>query len=402
MFEFVVCVSGLVFTPIADALQLQIQQDLVMREIRANSLQPHGILKAGSKIDVPDTYRVMKGDQIDINGTLANWLAKSGYQHTNNPTLSTAGNNKDFFFPIHIVEAAYGSDVGDKFANQEYFVELRHLAKSGSLLVLNSDAKVYAWNTKSPLQTLESRQLMEKADAAQANCNCDRNGQPLGAQAQTDVAAATRAVTQAGRQPTAPVQRESQSARPVAQRTAPAGGSGIPGLGAACSRFIDRNGNYGAFGEMVLNEIRRYPIYNSETNQITRICPKFNSFDDAKKNHFWVWVYASLAQQESSCDPSVQSDPRKVSNPNGPAVGLFQMELKKSLRASRDVVYRGHFCSGNPFSPAVNIRCSARIMAGQLANGRGLYSYDPQYWGPFKSQANGIAKRSISRYPGCY
>jgi hypothetical protein len=173
-------------------------------------------------------------------------------------------------------------------------------------------------------------------------------------------------------------------------------------LPSACNAFITRSGALGPYGQLVAREISRYDVYFSPHNRIEQICPNFHNFRSrAEKTQFWVWVYASLAAQESSCDPNQSAPP--TMNPNGVAVGLLQMEKRTDLRRSRDIAYHGNYCSGNPYAPAVNIRCSARIMAGLLSKQQGLYARNrAQYWGPLQSNRNNMTKKSIAQYQACY
>ncbi len=100
------------------------------------------------------------------------------------------------------------------------------------------------------------------------------------------------------------------------------------GFNSACRRFIDGNGEPGAYGQVVLQAIRQIaPDCFFQQMEVGDLCPPYANFNQEQKEHFWLWVMASLAQDESSCNSRVTA-----AATNGQAVGLFQLEQSVALR----------------------------------------------------------------------
>ncbi len=135
-----------------------------------------------------------------------------------------------------------------------------------------------------------------------------------------------------------------------------------------CESFIKKDGSIGPLGEEILKNIeneklstaaydqqkadaerngipssqisdKRYAVFLDETlasriPNLQEVCPKFDTFSEAEKKHFWVWTFAAMAQVESSCI----SGHREGLDENGEAVpgypypnkykgqGLYMME----------------------------------------------------------------------------
>ena len=175
------CLASLTLSTAAVAFQLQIKDDNVqLRALSDGAMRPVGILTAGSTVDVPDDYRVMRSGHVDVQASLAKWLSQSGYSQTRNPQLKSGGDANDFFFPVHIVRASPMSAVAGLHANREYYVSLRYLAQHGALLQTTEKAPVYDWQTTAPLESLAARAEMAQAARsveATADCHCGETTQ---------------------------------------------------------------------------------------------------------------------------------------------------------------------------------------------------------------------------------
>ncbi|MCB0386952.1 MAG: hypothetical protein KDD43_16280, partial [Bdellovibrionales bacterium] len=95
-----------------------------------------------------------------------------------------------------------------------------------------------------------------------------------------------------------------------------------------CQAFIDENGQLGEWGVQVLKTIAMVDedCFYKQMN-VVGLCPRFSQMKPEDKSKFWVYVFASIAQKESSCDPSVYA-----SGSYGRADGLFQLEHSYVLR----------------------------------------------------------------------
>lgn len=131
------CVGLSVLTALAPslslALEVKLQQSINLRASSEGSsvLKKVGRLASGSIVSIPDEYAVKKDGRVDFELTLNNWLSKSSNLSDEAGMKSFSETKKDFFFPIKIVKAAPGSELGDK---DSYMVALRFLQRKGALL----------------------------------------------------------------------------------------------------------------------------------------------------------------------------------------------------------------------------------------------------------------------------
>ncbi|MBX3040084.1 MAG: hypothetical protein KF789_05170 [Bdellovibrionaceae bacterium] len=174
------------------------------------------------------------------------------------------------------------------------------------------------------------------------------------------------------------------------------------------NRFIDKQGNLGPWGRTALQEIRANPeeYVNNNPPDVMILCKNYKNFDKNKKEHFWVWMFSSLAAPESSCN-------EKAANhgaPNGTAIGLFQLEKPFCDRVG---------VSGNLYNGHINTRCAVKGLAMELRRRDNLMSptskaSDPRrtYWGPLRTDDNNKARGGdisgakkfralVGKFPGC-
>ena len=403
--ELALICSGLILGPVAEGFQLQLQQTLNVRTLTNGRMVKVGMLTAGSTVDVPEQFKREDADHhVDIQASLNAWLDQSRYD-------SKKDDNSDFFFPVHVVRASPGSDASKLKLGTTYYMAVGFLAKRGRVLETTEPADVYSFDDATPYRTARptnaDSQLAGRAGTCPNGCANSPNSTATQAQAALDIAANHRGTSALNPRP---VTRGSESAAPDGSFTP----QGYPFFGGTnCSQFIDPQGNYGPEGQMILHEIERYPYLMSADNRLNEICHSYNSFSEAQKKNWLIWVFTSVIMQESGCNPTAQGDPR--ANPNGVPGGYTQMEMQRSLRLKKDLdVWHGRFCTnpaGMPqediLDPETNIRCGFRHFYNHIALGNNIYARTTSnYWHALTSLPKDgerylKAKRVISSYRGC-
>lgn len=149
-----------------------------------------------------------------------------------------------------------------------------------------------------------------------------------------------------------------------------------------CDNFINSRGELGPWGRTAIAEIRNNPdAYENRVPQdIHQWCPRYSAFNADQRQLFWVWVFASMAASESSCDPAANNP----NAPNGTAYGLFQL----------DRVNCGNI---NLNEPHGNTRCAVRRLARELNCRNQLMTPTSRgrcgtYWGPLRTDDNNTAR----------
>lgn len=166
-----------------------------------------------------------------------------------------------------------------------------------------------------------------------------------------------------------------------------------------CKNFIDETGKLGEWGDILVKAIDRVGsdcFYNKM--EMGDTCKKFHLFDDKRKKQFWAYVFASIAQTESSCNPRARAP-----GANGIADGLLQLEYSRSLRSRSDRDEK--FCKTNTPTNTQDItfqfECAASIFNDfhcgepprQLSSTEG-------YWERLRGSNNTISKL-IKKFPEC-
>lgn len=130
-------------------------------------------------------------------------------------------------------------------------------------------------------------------------------------------------------------------------------------------------GEVGEWGQIILNTFDSLPpdelqnsFFSDNIPDMPFICPRFFEFSDELKKKFWVWSFAAIAWEESSCKPKAS-----VPGVNSRAVGLLQLEDSRRLRSDR-----GKHCDvKNIISPPNNLACGVEIMHQQLLGSKSKY-----------------------------
>lgn len=191
-------------------------------------------------------------------------------------------------------------------------------------------------------------------------------------------------------------------------------GSRMPGLtrlffaqDANCTNFINNDGSYGAWGNVVKDYITNSPasarFLGDNVAHINQSCPRWGRLNREQRTHFWVWSFAAIAWDESRC----RANARNARATNGVAVGLLQMEENRSARS-----WRGPNCRVSSVSGAAeNLRCGLDIMAELLRGqqgeyrGRGALVYtggrNTSYWEKLRHSGGGTIGDRIRSHPLC-
>lgn len=186
---------------------------------------------------------------------------------------------------------------------------------------------------------------------------------------------------------------------------------------ARCRNFIKSDGTFGDWGKMIVTYInkdkdRQKRYYNPALpglQSAPHTCPNWGNMDHDEKAQFWVWMFASIAQVESSCNNRAVNE-GKVPDPSDRPRGLFQLNTLKSKRS-----WRGQNCtfpSGaeNVYKPVNNIHCSLDIMDELLKGRSGEYRNNGKifptnsYWEKLRSEhslTGGKIGELVRMFPGC-
>jgi hypothetical protein len=153
----------------------------------------------------------------------------------------------------------------------------------------------------------------------------------------------------------------------------------------ACHNFITSDGKLGPWGLLgikALGDVDRGYIKNTGRSCfyddliMNDLCPAFKKFTKSEKNLYWGHVLASIAMDESTCNPNAQN--RKGTN--GIADGLFQLEYSKTLRYHRDP----DFCKAKEAYPTTKfdfqMECTASIIRDIHCERDRRLTYELGYW----------------------
>lgn len=174
------------------------------------------------------------------------------------------------------------------------------------------------------------------------------------------------------------------------------------GVKEKCFDFIKKNGELGKWGEVIENTINELSAEEKNRTFLSNnipdmefICPKFKDFSEYLKIKFYVWVFASISFDESSCNEFIKDGPGEQKSLK--AQGLLQLESFRSLRKER-----GRHCDVNNIKlPENNLACGVDILYEILKGKDSLY-YDGKstgelfwkgsYWAKIRLKAKNIKK----------
>jgi hypothetical protein len=182
---------------------------------------------------------------------------------------------------------------------------------------------------------------------------------------------------------------------------------GFQGLGKgfdkSCKEFIKDDGSFGDFGNIIAKYIDEAgddsPLLNDDITDMKTTCPNWKKFSNVEKTHFWAHTFASMAMDESTCNPKARN-PR---GSDGPAAGLLQMPERKSGQAG--YYWRGPNCkkATDMYDPNDNIKCSLDIMSELMRGTKGIYKNkggifgkkNTSYWEKLKRKSSPKKSRII-------
>lgn len=154
------------------AVDVKVQRTVNLRTSSDSSsvLKKVGKLAAGSIVSIPDEFAVRKNGAVDFESTLNNWLTKGSNLANEAGMKNFTDTKKDFYFPIKIVQAAPGSELGNQ---DSYMVALHYLQRKGALLetTQTTDLMDRALLEQAPAAEVSAPETVaaERADAASAS-----------------------------------------------------------------------------------------------------------------------------------------------------------------------------------------------------------------------------------------
>lgn len=229
----------------------------------------------------------------------------------------------------------------------------------------------------------------------------------------------------------------------------------LPGLtpsfsssGARCDNFIDENGEFGPYGEILRDTIyyitNQYPSRKvsllldpdlvTGVRGLKELCPNFSRLNEDERVHFWVWVFAAIAWHESKCETGANLV--GADNPNGLSVGVLHMPHDLRYRAdysnqslgtgscrehhpSEGQVLHGYWITDQAMlNPRLNLKCGLDALLSALRGFHTTECYQSwnhtiaqplkpckpsifnNYWAAFKSENGGISQL-IKEHPLC-
>ena len=183
-----------------------------------------------------------------------------------------------------------------------------------------------------------------------------------------------------------------------------------------CGRFIKKDGKVGDLGRVIAAHIRAHrDLYLGRSiggmdspPPAPPTCPRWNSFNDDQKVHYWIWTLMSVSMTESGCN--LKEEGRASQNPNGKPLGLFQLERASvAIRQGRDpVCYGSKKHPSNPVSAERNIDCAMSIFTNQMkaalsVHGKPYVFAGSSYWAYLRDlDATGAINKRMNLYAPCH
>lgn len=133
--------------------------------------------------------------------------------------------------------------------------------------------------------------------------------------------------------------------------------------------FVNKDGQVGELAKhissLVAEDIKIHEnesVFMKDNPDFELYCKGFKKMTPTIRVAFYTWIFEITAFMETTCKPETINNSPGV--PNGPAVGLYQLEDRVSLRS-----YRGPHCkvsSAEIRTAKGNTGCAFDIMKGQL------------------------------------
>jgi hypothetical protein len=163
-----------------------------------------------------------------------------------------------------------------------------------------------------------------------------------------------------------------------------------------CDNIIAPDGTLGPWGKYLETILQpdAYPIlFDGELTDLDTYCPRFSQMNPADQEEFWVYLIASVAFKESSCNPKV-SAPGVDGNT---ASGLLQMAVGKESEWG---------CPKNMSStnPDQNLNCGLKIMVEDFDRNHTIFAKSGKnYYQSLHTNTDGAAVRKrLANYEPCH
>jgi hypothetical protein len=163
--------------------------------------------------------------------------------------------------------------------------------------------------------------------------------------------------------------------------------------------FINTKGEVGVAGQEIIKAVQNHAsqcLYNDL--DVSSICPKYKNFSTAQKDSFWVYAFASVAQFESSCNPTADA-----AGTNDVADGLFQMEYSWKQRRSAGRDRKLCKASGPYDSQDIKFQAECSISILRDTNCKFGWPLDGRkgYWHLLRSNSSFKIGKTMMNFPGC-
>lgn len=207
----------------------------------------------------------------------------------------------------------------------------------------------------------------------------------------------TKKISNIGLAPEAPCTKCEEKAQNL-RKPLPIYPNPINGMARSCMNFIRADGTLGPFGQAIVKNIQnKENFYNPKAKGgLTSVCKNWNSLSKSEKEIFWVWAFASIANDESSCNASVVVP----GMPGRKAAGLLQIEHQPRNRNFRQSAC-SRLSAKETLNSEKNIACGVAMMNGFLGDTSKTFLFTKgSYWHHLRSNTQFI-KKYLDQNPVC-
>lgn len=185
--------------------------------------------------------------------------------------------------------------------------------------------------------------------------------------------------------------------------------SGYSNQGADCSTFIQADGSLGPLGRVIsthIDSMGNNSLFHSRNLPAAiAVCPRWSSFTNEQRDHFWVWLMAAISFKETTCGANTVN---KAAT-HGTAIGHLQLNKHRKDRAWRGGESGKSCAVQDVSSPAANMKCGLEILHEQLKGKNGLYKGNGNlfgrgansYWQELRQKNGGTVIKLVKSYPAC-
>ncbi|MCB0408207.1 MAG: hypothetical protein KDD34_08390 [Bdellovibrionales bacterium] len=187
----------------------------------------------------------------------------------------------------------------------------------------------------------------------------------------------------------------------------------LPGSAArSCSQFVNSSGQLGDYGRRTLAAIQKIDpsglcFVGGGIPISTQVCPGYAGFNQATREKFWVYLFGSIAHDESTCNWRAQN----MKDGDGGSDGLFQLEYANGKRGckipNRSACRPRPFCypdqAHNTKELKFQFECSAAILKQINCSGKKgrVVGNGAVFWSKLRV-SDGDISNMIKQFPGCW